>query len=283
MEQPPVIVKTWVPALPPTSDLQAQEWSRQYWPTVYRKHNPFGAQPATFARAAAEMQDSVSTYMNLAREVAQSASGESIGQPVGVVVVDRSQPIAPSVVLACHDARWYDFGSGCSRQSNGNVMAHAVMRAIGLIARKRREVSETERDTTGSSGESFADIPLTDFEKTTYNGSSIPLGGYLCLDLEFYITHEPCVMCSMALVHSRVGRVVFGERMTGTGGLTAGPAYLDGVEPEQREGEGKGTAEPTGLGYGIFWRPSLNWKFLTWQWVEQGPEKPTSNEGDWHA
>ncbi|RKF53120.1 putative cytidine deaminase-like protein [Golovinomyces cichoracearum] len=67
--------------------------------------------------------------------------------------------------------------------------------------------------------------------------------GYLCQDLEIYCTHEPCVMCSMAMVHSRFRRVVFEVRMPHTGGLTA-----DGM-----------------LGYGLFWRKELNWTMLAWQ------------------
>ncbi|POS86483.1 hypothetical protein EPUL_001560 [Erysiphe pulchra] len=70
--------------------------------------------------------------------------------------------------------------------------------------------------------------------------------GYLCHGLEIYCTHEPCVMCSMAMVHSRFTRVVFEKRMYNTGGLTA-----DGL-----------------LGYGLFWRKELNWTMLAWQWLQ---------------
>jgi tRNA(adenine34) deaminase len=36
------------------------------------------------------------------------------------------------------------------------------------------------------------------------------LGSYRLTDTTLYVTLEPCVMCAAALVHARVGRVVFG-------------------------------------------------------------------------
>jgi len=48
-------------------------------------------------------------------------------------------------------------------------------------------------------------------------------GPYLCTGYDVYVTREPCVMCAMALVHSRVRRVFYGYSKSndddGPGGL----------------------------------------------------------------
>lgn len=43
--------------------------------------------------------------------------------------------------------------------------------------------------------------------------------GYLCTGLDVYVTREPCVMCSMALLHSRVRCVIYEDRNPEAGGL----------------------------------------------------------------
>jgi tRNA-specific adenosine deaminase 3 len=41
---------------------------------------------------------------------------------------------------------------------------------------------------------------------------------YLLTSLTLFTTHEPCIMCSMALIHSRVKEVVYLYPMAKTGG-----------------------------------------------------------------
>jgi len=69
--------------------------------------------------------------------------------------------------------------------------------------------------------------------------------GYLCLDFDVYTTHEPCSMCSMALIHSRIKRCVFIEPMTITGSL----------KPE------------SGDGYCMHQHKLLNSSYEVFQWV----------------
>ena len=37
----------------------------------------------------------------------------------------------------------------------------------------------------------------------------LPASAHLCTDCDVYVTLEPCTMCAMALVHSRVRRVIY--------------------------------------------------------------------------
>lgn len=119
-------------------------------------------------------------------------------------------------------------------------------------------------------------------------------GEYLCHNHIIYLTHEPCVMCSMALIHSRIGMVVIdGTKKAaypGWGGLYVGGSQHcrpvgELVQHQQKkqhkeigivgsDGE-KFSDNSIGAGYGLFWRKELNWKFLAFEWIEDGhtPEK----------
>lgn len=222
--------RTLVPLLPPVSQDQADSWSQQYWPTVYKKSNPFGPHSSILARAEQEIASRTGSYIELARNLGDESMTFSLGLPVGAVIVDRCDPERPSIVAGAGDARWRGLQDG-TKKSGGDVMSHAVMRAIGLIAQKRRELlqvapqdatMDTEQDLPMySKRDALADEPLTTTEHRLYADSALTPGGYLCLDLEIYVSHEPCIMCSMAILHSRFGRVVFADEMPLTGGLKA--------------------------------------------------------------
>ncbi|HDY9693966.1 TPA: hypothetical protein RRO37_004285, partial [Escherichia coli BL21] len=77
--------------------------------------------------------------------------------------------------------------------------------------------------------------------------------GYLCHGLELYVTHEPCVSCSMGILHSRMGKAVFATHMPRSGGLSS---------DDRPDGGGRGL--------GLFWRRELNWSLMAWEWERDG-------------
>ncbi|KAK3077968.1 hypothetical protein LTS18_008787 [Coniosporium uncinatum] len=269
---PPRLMTIPVPLYAPTSLEQAKEWSEKYWPTVFKSMNPHGPHPALVARAESEMlgegggDDGVEKWMALARRAAAGVGekGVAVGEAVGCVIVGREKRGEGDVVAVAGDARWLGQGFGfgdngwageCGeekRRGQGNVMAHAVMRAVGMVARKRvglaggQIVYDEAVAGAAKREDAFADLPLTDVEAEAFTLDTLNSNGYLCTDLEIYVTHEPCLMCSMAILHSRFARCIFGQRMASTGAMMA----------------------DSGLGYGLFWRPELNWKFLCWRWQE---------------
>ncbi|MCJ1477366.1 tRNA-specific adenosine deaminase subunit tad3 [Lambiella insularis] len=227
-----------VPARPPKSHEQAVQWSRDYWPTVYKKHHPDTPHPSIAAQMRHAVGPFAAKWLDLAKKVSVEAADSCFGEQIGAAVVNPGTDAGPAVVVAAGDARW--------KMGNAqNPMSHAVMRAIGMVARRRREIFNPD---ASDSNDLSLDHPLTLTEHTAYSSKALLAGGYLCMELEIYVTHEPCVMCSMAILHSRFTKVVFATRMPQTGALTA--------------------ENQLGLGYGLWWLPELNWRLLCWQYTD---------------
>lgn len=284
------IKKTRVPRLAPTTPAQAQTWTVQYWPTFYRKTTPFGAHPGSITRAEEELQHtygetvSVEHGMELAELAAKATKDQGFGIETGCVIVERIEG-KTEIIAVAGDARHKSLspatGASPEKGCQGNVMAHAVMRALGFVGRKRLRVASQNVARNAAKAERnfanvglvhderardafFLDLPITPIEQEHFDKNNILPDGYLCLKLEVYLTHEPCIMCSMALVHSRVGRVIFKHRMPDTGGLTAELVSND--------------TGPVGLGYGLCWRKELNWQFMCWEYIHANKKQGADGE-----
>jgi len=89
-----------------------------------------------------------------------------------------------------------------TRVSAGHPLRHAVLNLVRTIA--AADSQEKQDDDTVQSMEGGIDTPR--------NGSN-----YLLTSLTVFLSHEPCIMCSMALLHSRVKEVIYLHPMK-TGG-----------------------------------------------------------------
>ncbi|KAH8677415.1 hypothetical protein BX600DRAFT_449689 [Xylariales sp. PMI_506] len=325
-----------IPLLAPTSQVQANLWSQQFWQTVYRKNNPLGPHPSSICRTTSTISRDASVWMNLAHKVAQESYKAGYGEPIGAVIVKRTIPTSRSetaksdtakldesnphdgkldtqkpgavaakedssqpnvfeghtvkplgnqksdpsisndgkasdhrteeekteIVALAGDARWY-------RQERsgrtGNPMGHAALRAISMVAQKLVRAENREPAATNPILEfdTFQDAPLLSDEQAVFDAEHPSPDGYLCHELELYMTHEPCTMCSMAILHSRMGRIVFRHRMPLTGAMSSEDRGYDlcGGDTACEHGPCGG-----GQGLGLHWRKELNWSMLGWEW-----------------
>ena len=248
-----------IPLLAPTSQIQAAMWSSQFWPTVYRKNNPLGPHPSMISRGTEDIREDASLWMALAHRVAIQAKEAGIGEAIGAVIVQRSEGKSQLVGLA-GDARWHQESGGLDVPNN--PMTHCVLRAISMVAQK---LVRHERRTNGIPNNppnleynAFQDAPLLELERECFKQEHPNLDGYLCHGLELYVTHEPCVACSMGILHSRMGKTIFSKHMPRSGGLSS---------DDRPDGGGRGL--------GLFWRRELNWSLLAWEWESDGvPDLP---------
>ena len=224
------VFETEVPGYPPKTGENAREWSIHLWPCMF---NPASqvmqhAPPINLLRDTLQALDTEKTisYLNLASLVADETCEADFGRHVGVVVVD---PIKNEVVAVAGDARWWTTKDSFQQRNasdpgEGRPEQHAMMRAIAMVAAKecRRRVKDGLRPaTTNGDVDDLEGRALTETERLylsapeddTQETYSTPDGpkpqsehrkdSYLCNGLDVYLSHEPCVCCSMAMIHSR--------------------------------------------------------------------------------
>lgn len=178
-----------VPARPPLTRPQF-ELASKHWPTSF--HEDKRVTVALRGELFSPPQKSrMQAYMMSALTAAR-AGGASGAEAVGAVMVD---PKLDRVVAVGHDCR------------GDHPLHHAVMVCIDLVARGQ-----------GGGRYAFDKYPACQFtspsstSEALHNEPDAAEGSqaYICTGYDLYVTREPCVMCAMALVHSRIGRVFYG-------------------------------------------------------------------------
>mmetsp|Transcript_11766 Transcript_11766/g.21422 ORF Transcript_11766/g.21422 Transcript_11766/m.21422 type:complete len:308 (+) Transcript_11766:75-998(+) len=137
--------------------------------------------PLTFRRPSLEPLELPETKQEVYDRLLQRAR-EIGGEKCGCVIVDRT-------------GKEVAHAQDCSDE---HPLRHAVMVAIERVSLSRHSALATQQ--------AGAKRPHPDDD-------------YLCCECEVVTTHEPCVMCAMALVHSRVRLVAFQVSDPEFGGL----------------------------------------------------------------
>ncbi|KAF8322454.1 cytidine deaminase-like protein, partial [Clavulina sp. PMI_390] len=168
-----------VPTFPARTKEQLKH-KNKLWPCAYMPKQPGAAETYVWTEAEVDwIRGSMQSVIREA-EAAMSAGEFGIASYVG--------KFGSSETFLARD----------TRHSTRHPLKHSVMNVIRTVA-----------DSVVSSASSSPDPTLA-------RTSSIV--DYLLTGLTLFTTHEPCIMCSMALVHSRVARVFILHGMPRTGG-----------------------------------------------------------------
>lgn len=192
------------------------------WPTVFAPRRK--GEPEDWTRARAHWASAA-----MARVVQEAQAARAAGE----------LPIVSYVPAPPEEPAWPSYLARDTRVSSVHPLRHAVLNVVRALSD-----STTAIAAPAAPSPSLSPSPPTPTSAAPDLGtSSSPTAGetapvpvrngqhYLLTSRALFTTHEPCVMCSMALLHSRVKEVFFlipMERTGGCGGAVCVPR-LEGV------------------------------------------------------
>lgn len=183
------VSETMVPRYLPLMREQHKLWT-EIWPISYRAHVPTTpVDPSSWITPA-----SIQTLASHMR---------------------RLIPLAHKSGNACIilDSNFKELAS--AEHSNSTPLTHCAMNAINIVAERQREQT--------------TDIEIDHIKRSTFDAASSAAASsdpssakpieYLCTGAIALFVREPCIMCSMALLHSRIACVIYAVPNPERGGL----------------------------------------------------------------
>eukprot|EP00698_Gefionella_okellyi_P019674 TRINITY_DN6071_c0_g1_i1.p2 TRINITY_DN6071_c0_g1~~TRINITY_DN6071_c0_g1_i1.p2 ORF type:complete len:319 (+),score=80.47 TRINITY_DN6071_c0_g1_i1:67-1023(+) len=194
----PQLCVVQVPSIAPGSIEVSKAWSRLHWPVIYR---PIGIETRvslTDEEVAAALQ-----HIQLANKRCDFNTYNTLQPAIdaeavtGCVLVD---PRTQTVIAV-------------SSGDRSHPLRHSVMCAIGLAAQQQLQQQQQQQQQVQVDSQQLQLASSANSTTTTAAAAAADSPPqYLCTDYDAYLSHEPCVMCAMALVHSRVKRVFYKQQ-----------------------------------------------------------------------
>mmetsp|Transcript_1307 Transcript_1307/g.2074 ORF Transcript_1307/g.2074 Transcript_1307/m.2074 type:complete len:344 (+) Transcript_1307:313-1344(+) len=192
-----------VPAVPPSCAAESKDWCERFWPMTFQSRFSALSKPALgLNHLEPEEASSLANWIKYVRKesasnggaqaccIVHSASGTLVASAVDQTGAPPPHPLKHAVML-------------CIQAANRMIMAtrekHATPQEGSSSDEKRRKLNIASET---------LDLPFFD-----------PVETYLCTGLDLISTHEPCTMCAMALLHSRIRIVVYDQPSPLDGGL----------------------------------------------------------------
>ncbi|KAJ2455897.1 tRNA-specific adenosine deaminase subunit tad3 [Coemansia sp. RSA 2336] len=179
-----------VPKTPPYTREQLEQW-KQVWPVTYRP-------PPKLKNL--EFTADEKAYIEMCLQMTENLKSTDMGNRPVAVVIGNSR--LRRVIAQATD----------TTSESKHPLNHAVMNCIAKVA----EI-EVARLADGAKVPAKRSHELG--EHDLCQNQEPDTFGYLCEGLDVFTSKEPCVMCTMALVHSRIGRLFF-LQASSSGGIS---------------------------------------------------------------